>query len=110
MAARIDTSVTTEVEVGGGTFTIATLTARASIDARCCALDAGQILEEFGDDDQVTGKALRDVHRRQYRILQLGLVEEDPDKINPECWTELCAAILSANSLTEDDAKNSQSA
>jgi len=110
MAARIDTSATTEVEVRGEKFTVRTMTARDSIKANSLTIDVNKILSGYGDEEQVTGAAFVEVHALQFSILELGLKGTDPDTIHPKLWPELCAAILNANTLNEADAKNSQSA
>jgi len=109
-AARIDTTATTEVEVGGESFTVRTMTGRDSVKANSFAADAYEILSVFGEDEQVTGQAFRDVHDLQFEILRLGLVDIDPDTILPGLWPQLSVEILAVNALSEDDAGNSQSA
>ncbi len=109
MAARIDTSITTTVEIEGETFTVKTLTAREQNAVNVLAVRAGDILKGYGEDDNVDADVMEGVMGVQYEILVAGL-SDDPDLIAPRLWKTLVSEVMKANRLAGDDVKNSQSA
>lgn len=123
MALFIDTSATVPFELEGTTFQIRVLPGR-KLMRLFGLLDSAQGIIGDRKDEEISEATfspsdLAKIQAVNFEIMQAGIdswsgmdspTEHDLDTITPNRWSDLVAAIVDANRVSEDDRKNSPSA
>lgn len=115
MSLFIDTSKTVDHEIEGVTFRIRVLPQRKLLDVVTFAKQVAEIIAGRTADDLVTSDEVKRIQDRNFEILRLGIAgwddvtdptEDQIDTIPLLHWAGLVGRVITANRITEEDAKN----